>query len=189
MKRFLFILPFFLFGCYTTAFFQSPKILDKGKVEIGVGMTEIGGDLYEIFGQMRIGIGKKSDIGFRVFGKPPIGPEKGGFVGIYGDSKEQLTDGPFYVSYVLGLSYAYPFALAAYPTIAVGTENFYGAARVIIIGGKGGIGGIVPGLTFGAFIGEKFFIVPEFGILALIPKEEFQVYPNLYFSLGVSIRP
>jgi len=195
MKKFLFILPLFLSGCTTITFFQSPKTLDKGKVEISVGMTEIGGcggtfnfGLYEIFGQMRIGIKEKSDIGFRVFGKPSnIGFEEGGFVGIYGDYKKQLTDGPFYISRVLGLSYTYPFLFSVHPTIVMGTENFYSAARVIILFVGPQVAGLVPGLTFGAFIGKKFLIVPEVGVLAAM--EESRVFLNSYFSIGISIRP
>jgi len=197
---------FSLIGCYSVAFFQSPKVLEKGKTEFSLGTSLVYNEnsfsLYELFGNMRVGIGDNTDIGFRIFGKPPKdfeflkengssdSCEGGCWLGLYIDGKYQVLEDPFYLSGVLGISYGYPFIISFYPSIVVGTERFYFVSRVIVYGPIGfweqenKHAMISPGISVGFLIGNKLKFIPEIGFLYIMTDKDF--IPTYYTSLGIS---
>jgi hypothetical protein len=211
MKRIVVIIAFcfFLYGCYSIAFFQSPKVLEKGKTEFSFGTSLVYSNnylsLYELFGNLRVGVGNNADVGIRIFGKPPRDLEflkeggssdscEGGcWVGIYVDGKYQLVEEPLYISTVLGLSYSFPAMAALYPSIVIGTERFYLVSRIIIFGPIGfweegsEFAKYVmasPSMSMGFLVGRKVRLLPEVGILLSVSEKGFS--PNFYTSLGIS---
>jgi hypothetical protein len=179
-------------GCFTVSQLQSPKVLDKGKLEYSGGMAiarfeDFGPN--EVFGGVRVGVGSNSDIGLRIYGWLP---EKGagGVVGAYIDARYQFTDKPLYVTGVLGLSY-----LTLQPALIVGTDRFYASFGAVLIAvpsllnsGDDFSGVSLAKLAVGYSFGSKFRLTPELGAIFPITKGEFPGKPY-YSAIGISFRP
>lgn len=195
-----------LSGCYTFGHFNSPKVLEHDQGEIMVGMTGlvVSDAKYlmpvEVNIGARYGIGSNVDIGGRIFGIPFV------YGGIMADIKYQLTTTLPYLATDFGVSYIGQNAgdslhklhmFAFYPSLIVGTERLYAAARAVIgapilTGSQSDIdcnNSIVPchwqlyGITAGYVIGSKFRVTPEVTVL-WGPNSRPYVMP----ALGLSIR-
>jgi hypothetical protein len=204
------IFSFIFYGCFTVASLQSPKVLERDKVEFVMAPTIIYSNdsikLYEVLFGMREGIGSNTDYGLRFYSKPPVGYRKspcpnGCWVGVYGDVKHQFTNESPLISSSLGLSYTTPFILTLYPSLIIGSERAFVTGKLITVGGLiPYYFGLYPDLSIGFSIGNKLRIYPEMGILGEIDLIEGisdthhnnQFLPNLttfYISIGLSYRP
>ena len=195
LMNIIFIFVCFIFsGCFTVPMLQTPKALEKGKKEIGLGGGVIlyyegdGKDLLyfpEIVGNYRVGVGKDTDIGFRIF-----------VLGAYVDIKHQFTKRYPYVSGVLGFSYSsfseQTGVIGFYPSLIVGTDRFYTSAGAIlgIFGGGGSVEfmGLVGRLAVGYSFGSKLRITPEVGTY-LVSFTSGNREWGFYSVLGISYRP
>ena len=200
LMNIIFIFVCFIFsGCFTVPMLQTPKVLEKGKKEIGLGGGVIlyyegdgKGLLYfpEIVGNYRVGVGKDTDIGFRIF-----------VLGAYVDIKHQFTKEYPYVSGVLGFSYALTSeekgSIGFYPSLIVGTDRFFTSAGAILIegsvpnifgGGSVEFRGLVGRLAVGYSFGSKLRITPEVGthLVSFIGGNREW---GFYSVLGISYRP
>lgn len=200
LMNIIFIFVCFIFsGCFTVSMLQTPKVLEEDKKEIGLGGGVIlhyegdGKDLLyfpEIVGNYRVGVGKDTDIGFRIF-----------VLGAYVDIKHQFTKRYPYVSGVLGFSYSsfseQTGVIGFYPSLIVGTDRFYTSAGAILVAGSvpdifgGGsveFGGLVRRLAVGYSFGSKLRITPEVGAL-LVGFTDVDIPWGFYYVLGISYRP
>ena len=204
LMNIIFIFVCFIFsGCFTVSMLQTPKVLEEDKKEIGLGGGVIlhyegdGKDLLrfpEIVGNYRVGVGKDTDIGFRIF-----------VLGAYVDIKHQFTKRYPYVSGVLGFSYALTSekgSIGFYPSLIVGTDRFYTSAGAILIagsvpfififgesvGGSAEFGGLIGRLAVGYSFGSKLRITPEVGAL-LVGFTDVDIPWAFYYVLGISYRP
>jgi hypothetical protein len=196
-----------LSGCFSYGHFNSPKVLEQDQGEIMVGMTGlvVSDAKYlmpaEVIIGARYGIGSNVDIGGRIFGIPFV------YGGIMADIKYQLTTTLPYLATDFGVSYIGQNAgdslhklhmFAFYPSLIVGTERLYAAARAVIIAPivKGSLvsdidcnKSLIPcyrqlyGITTGYVIGSKFRVTPEVTVFWGQNSS-----PYVMPALGLSIR-
>jgi len=199
---FIYIFYFLCSGCFTVAQLQSPKVLDEGEIEIGGGTTLIYSEnslsVYELLANLRIGIGRNTDVGFRVFGMierfGKIGGDWEGWKGwggIYADIKHQFTEKLPYVSGVLGVSYSI-FNITLYPSLIVGTDRFYASFGPSVIAGFGFDEGFKVGfglarLSIGYSFGGKIRLTPEVGTVIPLSDEEGRI-SGFFSAFGISFR-
>ncbi len=146
--------------------------------------------LYELLGNLRIGVGENTEVGFRVFGM--IGQESSSG-GVYADVKHQFIKSPLYASGVLGLSFSV-FIVGLYPSLIIGTDRFYTSIGAIVIGVYGvsegfGVGGTLARLATGYSFGDKVRLIPEIGFIYGGIKGEPEAFSSFYTALGISVRP
>lgn len=170
-------------GCISHTTFQSPKVLDPGQVNVGLGamgwMQRNDSDRHQGFLEVdlygRIGLTRNLDAGIKLFG--PFG-------GIFGDAKYQLWQRPPFLSADLGFSYGrfgdmpdsgddfYYFGF--YPMLLIGYEDLYGGVKLIYVEETRhrsyGPGGTEterysrPGIVLGATVGARVKMRPEVNI-------------------------
>ncbi len=214
MRSIVIIVFTFVFsGCFTVAQLQSPKVLEKGEIEIGVGGTlPYSGnsfELYELLGNLRVGVGENTEVGFRVFGKleqvgkvGKVGSLEGwedwrGWGGVYADVKHQFIKSPLYASGVLGLSYSV-YTVGLYPSLIIGTDRFYTSIGATVIGSfdfdfdfsQGfEVWRTLARLATGYSFGDKVRLIPEIGFIYGGFKGEEKAFSSFYTALGISVRP
>lgn len=165
-------------ACISLSMFQGPEILDEGQLAGGVGAAvfSLPGDttgdgaagFWPELG-IRYGLGHDLDFGLKFAGVPPFGT-------VYGDLRMRFVDAPVPVTFGLGASYAgvtvtvndsdsdLSFS-ALYPSVAVGTDRLWLAARGILVTtgsaedlfSSGSLFGLVAGTSFG----HRVRLLPE----------------------------
>lgn len=185
-------------GCVSHTTFQSPRVLDPGQANVGLGGAGwvqrhdthrhhgfLEGVLYG-----RVGVTRNLDVGIKLFG--PFG-------GIFGDVKYQLWQRPPFVSADLGFSYGrfgdMPDSgddfdyLGFYPMVLFGYEDLYGGVKLIYVEEvrhrKYGPGGTEterysrPGIVVGTSVGSKVRMRPEMNI--------YKISDGVLFTAGLAI--
>lgn len=158
-------------GCIFLNTFQSPRVLEKGEMQIGLAATGLGfsdgDDVDAVFGipeiNGRLNIGNKTDLGLRVT-----------FPAIGADIRYQLVDRkPFYVAAGVGGSGVFisDATLVTFtPSLSLGTDNVYTGLKYAVLGGSFEEGDIEfselgPGIMFGASLGnDRLRFIPELNI-------------------------
>ena len=183
-----FIVIFLLFikGCISLSTYQSPKIIEKGKAQIGAGMLAgFGGNGETGFGELlligRYGISDRIDIGAKIYGMPVVIK----YYSLYGDIRYQILTEPLYVSGALGISTFHIDnyrTTGLYPTIMFGTERIYGGMKWIQLiassdEAKETLGTNFPGVVAGASFGRSFSFMPELNVY--FAEDELLVFPGI----------
>lgn len=167
-------------GCVSLSVFQGPEALDEGELAGGIGAatfsavgdTADGGVAFWPEAGLRYGLGGGFDIGAKFAGFPPLGT-------LYGDVRWQMLSDPLPVTAGLGGSYAglqgdagdegddISFT-AVYPSLAVGTDRLWAAARGIIVASgvtdEVFLSGQLWGLVVGTSFGDRLRLLPELSV-------------------------
>jgi hypothetical protein len=194
------ILSSCLYGCFTAASLQSPKILEKDKSEFLIGSTvNYSRDsiyVHEVLLELRKWADSDKEVGLRLYSNPfdtyGIGstPERY-WIGTMGNVKIQLNEKFPLTALNLGGSFTLPL-----PTFSLYTSLITGTERVFITGKL--VSSVIlsktvfyPALSLGFSIGDSVRIYPEIGILACIDASSDS--PNIswtkYFSIGLAFQP
>ncbi len=175
-----------LSGCVSLSTYQSPKILDKGDAQVGVGMLAGFGEIREVaLGEVsligRYGISDRMDIGAKIYGLPHLVQ----FYSLYGDLRYQLLTEPLYVSGAFGVSTFHVEdyrSTGLYPTIMFGTERIYGGVKWIRMISSSdemeeSLGTNFAGVVAGATFGKRLSFMPELNVY--FADEELLFFPGV----------
>jgi hypothetical protein len=166
----LFTLAATLSGCLPHALYQSPRALSEGEYSFGAGLACVSmipsdeGLMYTGSAYYRTGIGDNSD------GGVALHFTRANCVTLAGDSRWQLTEGPFLVTARTGVALAYwwgdrLFDIALEPGLLLGTDRVWFSVSCPLNWLLGGIWLPAPSpyVGLGARIGDRLQFLPELG--------------------------
>lgn len=182
----LLCLVFTMIGCVSLSTYQSPKIVEKGSGQVGIGMLAGFGDDEVGLGEValigRYGLAEKFDIGVKITNVPVLIP----YYNVYADVRYQILAHPLYVSGSLGTSVFRIddfYTLGLYPTVMAGTDRVYAGAKWIFAlsaseSAQESFGTNFPGAVVGTTIGKNYrvHVMPEINVYF---SNELIVFPGL----------
>lgn len=192
---------FLLAGCASFTTFQTPEVLEKGELSMGLGaaglmLMESSGPTIGIGSTdffTRYGLGANTDVGLKLSGIFP-------FIVLAGDVKHQLWKKPIALSLDLGASY---FVLdqfqtfGIYPMILLGAKPFFAGFRIshLIISEASNTSGFpfysssdattatIPNVVVGMYIGKRFQVIPEINYYLNTTGDRF-----IFFGMGIQYK-
>lgn len=174
-------------SCSNLTVFQTARVIPKGESESGIGATFIHIDEKLYFSNIefhyRRGLGKKFEVGSKIFGLPGL---SGGFMG---ELKYQLIEKPLLVSCHLGGAGIFTKKvnyIEGYPMLILGNDRLYFGYRGIIRNAtdeelKFNFDNYLNGTFIGYKIGKNVKLMPEIGYY-------FRRFDSGIFSLGLGIQ-
>ena len=189
----LFALAAALSGCLPRALYQSPRVLSEGEYSFGAGLAGISIDeglLYTGSAFYRTGTGENSD------GGVALHFTRATCVTLAGDSRWQLTEGPFLVTARTGAALAYwwsdpVFQVALEPGLLFGSDRVWGTVSCPLNWFLGGtwVPAPSPYVGLGARIGNRLQFLPELGCnLTLSGGEMYDVSISYNLILGLGVQ-